>query len=175
MRTFLPKYLLLCLLSLVFSGLQAQDQSTDILSGNDALRALQRPDKNLLSFHLESKDLPLQKTPSIFIKQISGEFFGDLKVIKTVQDELGFSHSTYRQYIDGVPVFGGVVKIHMNLEGMQSVHGYLYKAPEKSSGSFVEEEARDPCIGLLKIHLSFNCYRRCQEKWSYLQTLGTKR
>ncbi len=78
----------------------------------------------------------------LFRDQFNMDIKDDLKSFKSNADHLDFSHIEYQQYYDGVPVEGGVYKIHMKNGKIWSLSGtYIDIFEEISVNPTISENA----------------------------------
>ena len=96
--------------------------------------------------------------PGDFIDQY-GPLFGVSDRAKELQqqaarkDSIGFTHTRFDQVYDGVPVFGGVVKVHQNAAGaVTSASGHFFPIPAKvrATPTLGEDLATGIAVGVLE-------------------------
>jgi bacillolysin len=63
----------------------------------------------------------------------------EMKKIKTEHDELGFTHSWYREFINGIPVLFGHFILHEKNGTLQSGNGKIYTSPIINSNKNINE------------------------------------
>jgi Zn-dependent metalloprotease len=77
---------------------------------------------------------------------------GDLTQISASKDAYGSTHITYRQKYKGLPVFGGILKVHVDAAGdLTAVNGTLVPAIELSTNPRLSaKDAKARAIALVK-------------------------
>ncbi len=75
--------------------------------------------------------------------QYYGIQLAGLKYMKENRDAHGNTHFTYRQYIDNIPVYGGMIKVHLKGNEVYAINGRTYHPVEAIQAKLTSEEAMD--------------------------------
>lgn len=72
----------------------------------------------------EKSELSIDNLESFF--KVSYQLDIELKEISKVDDELGFSHYKFQQYIEGNKIQLGIINVHTKTNNIVSINGYLF-------------------------------------------------
>ncbi|MEZ4937305.1 MAG: M4 family metallopeptidase [Crocinitomicaceae bacterium] len=121
----------------IYNGKQADE----IVRGSQLVRESNfSPIPSYVSFRPGS-----EKDPSTFILWLQKNFKVDANIafelIRTEQDQLGMTHSRYRQTLNGNPIQNGVMILHIKDGKVISFNGLIYKSIDPGNASLSESAA----------------------------------
>ncbi|MCB0477987.1 MAG: M4 family metallopeptidase [Crocinitomicaceae bacterium] len=135
----------------IYNGKQADE----IVRGSQLVRESNySPIPSYVSFRPGS-----EKDPSTFILWLQKNFKVDANIsfelIRTEQDQLGMTHSRYRQTLNGNPIQNGVMILHIKDGKVISFNGLIYKSIDPGNASLSESAA----LVKAKSHIGATTYK----------------